>query len=288
MKKLVLKYLPILLALIIAFAGYFTLSSYSRNRSEYAVVSFNSKALSLDLTVSQTGFVVKVMPANVDSQEKLAEFDIKGMNIADAISELSDEAEKNETIFVGVYVNEDEDIEPEDLKSLLDIACSKLSVSCVAAYGTYENYDSQRSVAYKQTIGMVSFIKDYADLLYSELSIYIDTLYVYDMEPYDIAFYAEYIYEKNEIENYKELLSIDLSHYKKERDFLSVEEAQDQMLKFIQEVFVDEAEDLYYVGYQIDRGYLAHAFKFRVNGENRVALVNVYNGSTTEYFLDDY
>ena len=110
MKKLVLKYLPIPLALILAVLCSISLSSYNKNRSEYAIVSYESNAVALDLTVSHTGIVVKIIPPNIENQENAENIDLKGKHIADAVYELSLLAEEGESVFVSAYINEEQKI----------------------------------------------------------------------------------------------------------------------------------------------------------------------------------
>ena len=290
MKKLVLKYLPIPVALILAVLCSLTLSSYNKNGSEYAIVSYEANAVALDLTVSQTGMVVKIVPPSLEIQESMNELDldIKGKHISDALKVLSELADENETVFVSAYINEEEDIDAEEMKALVKTAVSKLECAYFSAYGTYESYDLQRAITYKKTIGKVTYVKFFADTVYDEIALYIDSYRLYDINAYDLGAYFEYICEKNEFEDKNTLFRCDASNIAEESDRLSMEDSQALALAHIRNVYEDDPEAFSYSGYSIDYGYLAHAFDFRYNGENREIHVNTKTGESMENFLDDY
>ena len=287
MKKLVLKYLPIPLALILALVGAFTLFSLTSNRYEYATVSYASRVISVDMSVSNNGTVVKVIPADNKSNEALVNFKLDGMHVSDAVVLLSGVAEENETVYVGAYIHEDREVEGSEMKTMLDSACSKIEVSCLGTYGVYNGFDFKRAVSYDQTIGKITYASHYADTVTQEFSLYMDSYLIYAADPYEMMLYAKYVGESIG-KDAEELFSSDFSHVKNNVTHISEDEAKALSFEFLETTLNWKPDSLSFAGFRFDEGDLGYAFNFRYNGENRVTFVDVVNGSVREYFLDDY
>jgi len=288
MKKLVLKYLPVPIALVLALACILTLSHFKRNNSEYAIISYASRAISLDITVAENGNTIKTVPSNLESNEAVKSFDLNGKQISDVLLELSATAEDNETVFVGAYVHEDTETDPEGLKVILEKACASLTVSYLGAYGTYSNYDNQRAISYNRTIGKMAYSSRYADTVTEELHQYMDSYLIYDSDPYEMAFYAKYMCEKNGVENAEELFSSDFSHINADVKHITKEEARAIADDFLKKSVSEDITDIYEADIRFDEGDLGYSFNFRYNGENRMVFVDVVDGSAREYYADDY
>lgn len=287
MKKLVLKYWPIPVALILAIVCSVCLSDYNKNRSEYAIVSYDSVAVAADISVSKTGKVVKVMPSDVESNEKLAEIDMVGNDIADAILRLNEYAQQNETVFVGAYIHEDTKVAPEDMKPILDMACSKLSASYLGTYGVYTSYDAQRSVSYNRTVGKLTYTKFYSNVFTNSLGQYMDSYLIYDSDPFEMVFFAKYLAAQRGVDNLDELFATNFSTVTASVNHIAEQEARNIATEFLRTTLAWEPDNLSPFSYRFDEGDLGYAYTFRYNGENRVVFVDVVNGSAREYYSDD-
>ena len=287
MKRLVLKYLPIPIAIALALICFFTLSDFIANKYEYAIISYASRAASADISVSNNGVVVKIIPVDSESNDAISKLELEGMHISDALVQLSSLAEENETVYVGAYIHEDAEVEPSEMKPLLEEAISKLEVSCLGSYGVYDAYDMKRANSYNRTIRKMAFMSKYADTVTETLNFYMDSYLIYEGDPFEIAFYANYVASVVE-KNAEELFDAILTHVTAKSNHISYEEAKALSIEFLQQTLNWTPEALADEGYRFDEGDLGYAFGFRFNGENRVTFVDVVDGSVREYFVDDY
>lgn len=287
MKKLILKYLPIPLALLVALACSLTLSHYEKNRFEYAMVSYSSNAISLDISVSLTGRIVKVVPADDKSSDEVDTMRFDDMHVSDLLLNLSALAEEGETVFVGVYVIEESEIECEELKPILKEATSKLEVSHLGAYGYYSGYDTKRAISYKKPIGRMAFSTFYGDTFYDELGEYVDSYLTYGVDPFELALYAEFMFDQHDDVNVEEVLRMDLSGVKTETPKIDKATAEKLALDHVKSSTENENANVYFSGYYFTDCNLNYCFEFEYGSDSMYALVDLSDGTVTEHYAED-
>lgn len=290
MKKLVLKYLPIPVALLLSLCCVLTLSNYNNNSSEYAVVSFQSNAVAADIYVSKTGKILNVVPSDQKSDETLQTLSLNKINIADAMPSLVDLVAEDETILLGVYANENAPSDVEILKSILGKASKNITKSCLSTYGTYSAYELERAINGNYPIVRISYTTFIADTILAMTGEYIDSYSMLRSDPYEIYFYAEYSAKSADIleEEMEERFNSDFSKIIKKDFKISESEAYALAVDYLESTSMGDATDLSDMYFRFDDGQICYAYDYHYDGEDHVIVVNSTNANLSDHYYDEF
>ncbi len=196
-KETVLKYLPLLLALVLVLGCSVTLSVYDEKYAEYAVVSVSVSNIELDLTVSKTLKVVdieKISEACGEHSETLEE--LENMQLDLAVRFLSEKFGSDKTIFVAASAHEESEIPLEELKSLSENATKGLTCGYVSAFAHYTDEDNARINTYGCGVGSVAWTRTFSEYCRDVFGVYIESFYSGNTNPTYIGYYINYVDEK--------------------------------------------------------------------------------------------
>lgn len=290
MKKLVLKYLPLPIALVLALCCVLTLFDYNNNSSQYAVVSFQSQLCSADIYVSKTGRILNVVPSDQESNENFSELSLVKSNISDALTVLMSFVGDDETAMLGVYANEETPYEVEILKSILDKASLGITKSCLCTYGTYSAYELERAIKNNFPIVRISYTTAVADTVLAMTGEYLDSYSMLRTDPYEIYRYAEYSAKlagvpENEIglrfsSDFSKIIHKDFN--------ISESEALGIALGFLSDIYGDSIPTLSEMYFRFDDGHICYAYNYDYDGDDHVVVVNAADGRTSDHYYDEF
>lgn len=286
MKKLILKYLPIAIALLLVGACFLSLSIYKSNYAEYAVFSYSSDKYSYDMKISSSGRISSLEAVNrISFEEKDNVKEVIGMDIADAAAFL-EKTLNDSIVFISVTAAAKNELPLEELKAFAERASSALTVSHITAYGNYEESDMNRVNAFEVSLGRISTINDFADYCTEHIrGCYIDSYSAAPADLESLAYYVSYIRSEVLTPELAEGIHIDTSHVKFRTAYITVEEAQNLIDEGSETWFGEKVDDFEYKGVSFSNGHLRYKFTTLFYGYESYVYVDMSDGVV--YFDDE-
>jgi hypothetical protein len=285
MKKIVLKYLPIAIALLLVGGCFLSLNIYKKNYAEYAVFSYSSDKYSYDMKISESGKITSLEAANRLSYENADSVKrVIGMDVSDAAAFL-EETLGDRIVIVTVTAAEKNEIPTEKLKELVERASSALTISHISAYGDYTESNMNRVNTFELSLGRIATITVFANYCSQNIAnCYVDS---YAASPADLESLAYYVnYVKNEVLTEEQAANIllDTSKVSFTTEYVTVEDAQKLIDKGSETWYGEPVDDFKYVGISFDSGKLKHKFSTFFYGYESHVYVSMEDGVV---FFDD-
>ena len=286
MKKIILKYLPIGIALLLVGACLLTLNIYKNNFAEFAVFSWSGDKYSFDMKISPSGKILTVEGLNRASYEELdAAEAVVGMDVAKAAAYLEANFEDG-TVFVTVVAAEKTETDQEILKQLAYRASDAVTKSHVVAYGNYTEIHVNRTNTFEMSLGRISTVSDFADLCTKKIeNCYLD---VYSACPAPIdnfVYYVNNVRSEHLSEEDGALIKIDTSRASYDLKFISKEDAKKIIIEGSDLWYGEDVGDFEYHGISFSFGQLRYKFATSYYGYESYVYVDMMNG--TVYFDEE-
>lgn len=280
MKKYVIKYLPIGLALLLTLACFITLTVYDSNFAEYAVVSFSDGTYEIDMKISESLNVINVTSADGEAYQKNELIQsVKGMKVDEAVYELRELLGTTSTLFVSAVAQEESGVELETLKQISETAVSELEGNYISAYAYYADTDATRVDSMKTTLGKIAWTTYFIDVCEEQLDLaYFDSYLVIPAEPCQLAYYVNYL--NSDVIDAEKTIDFQLNTDAAEFSFdvISEQEATDIIEANAESWYGEEVNDFTCCGIVFTRGKLQYEFSTFVYGYESFAHVNVITG----------
>ena len=285
MKKIIIKYLPIAIALLLVGACILSLNIYKGSFAEYAVFSYSTNTYSFDMKISASGRVISLDAVNRKSFEiKDSVTRVVGMNVADAAAFLEETLDDDIAIVavIGAVKNE---LPEEKLRELAYSASDALTGSHLVAYGNYSESDMNRVNAFEVSLGRIATVTTFASFCTQNVpNCYIDT---YDASPADLESLAYYVnYVKNEVvsEDKRDGVLIDTSKVIFTATYKPLDEAKALIDSQSETWFGEPVDDFIYQGISFTNGNLRYKFTTMFYGYESYVYVGMLDGIV---FFDD-
>lgn len=279
MKKLILKYLPIAIALLLVGACFLALNIYKGSFAEYAVFSYSGNSYSFDMNISASGRVISLDALNRSSFEiKDSVRSVMGMDIADAAAYL-EETLKEEIAFVSVTGAEKNELPAGKLRELAYRASDALKGSHLVAYGGYVESDMNRVNTFELSLGRIATITDFADYCAENIeNCYVDTYAVAPADLESLAYYVNYIKNEALAEDKRDGVLIDTSHVVFKTAYITVDEARALIDEGSEKWYGEKVDDFVYSGIAFNNGELRYKFTTNYYGYESYVYVSMTDG----------
>ncbi len=276
MKKIILKYFPIAVALVLLITCISLVKSYEGKFTEYCVISYADSNAACDITVSSTGYVIEYTPANKLSNKYLLSHDITGRNVDEVVADLAEAAPENDTVFIGAYYREDSEGEDSVVKDIVTLAASKIPQSKIITHGAYAEKDSIRAMSGEVTVGQSMFIKAFSEVynIYTS-DAYLDEYFLYAADFHDMVIFLQYLSSENEGFTFAEELHLDLSAFKERGSYISLDSAVDYAISGSTNFFGELVENMEYMGLSFEEGKISYFFSCFVGDSTMKTYFNV-------------
>lgn len=279
MKKMVVKYLPIAIALVLVGACILSVNIYNGSFAEYAVFSYSSDTYSFDMKISASGRVITLDAVNRESYEiKDTVSAVVGKDIADAASFL-EETLKDDIAMVTVMGAEKNEIPEEKLRELAYRAADALNGSHIVSYGNYTESDANRVNAFEISLGRIAAVTSFANYCTDNIpGCYIDS---YSASPADLESLAYYVnYVKNEViaEDLRNGIMIDPSRVTFKASYITPDTAKELIDEGSETWYGELVDDFTYNGISFSNGHLRYKFTTFFYGYESYVYVNMTDG----------
>jgi hypothetical protein len=285
MKKIILKYLPIAIALLLVGACFLTLSIYKGSFAEYAVFSYSSNTYSFDMNVSSSGKIISLEAQNRKSYEiKESVKKVMGMDIADAAAFLY-QTLNDEIVMVTVTGAEKNELPSERLSELAYRASDSISGNHIVAYGNYNETDMNRVNTFEVSLGRIAVATDFAEYCTQNVeNCYVDSYSVSPADLESLAYYVNYMRDDILPEELRGGILIDTSHVVFKSSYISVDDAKDIVYAESESWYGDHVSDFEYKGITFNSGKLKYKFTTFYYGYESYVYVGMVDG---DVFFED-
>ena len=285
MKKLILKYLPIAIALVLVGVCFISLNIYNSFYAEYAVFSYSSDTYSYDMIISASGKITSVDALNrVSYENKDNVKSVVGMDIADAAAFLQ-ETLGDSIVFVAVTGAQKNELPLDELSAFAERASSALGISHLSAYGYYAESDMNRVNTFELSLGRIAAITDFADFCSQNVEgCYLDS---YAASPADLESFAYYVnYMKTNVfsEEQNASVLIDVSNVDFKTEYITADAAKKMVDEGSETWYGEPITDFEYKGISFDNGKLRYKFTTFFYGYESYVYVSMTDGVV---FFDD-
>lgn len=285
MKKIILKYLPIAIALLLVGACFLSLNVYKKNYAEYAVFSYSSDRYSYDMKISESGKITTLEAANRLSYEnKDSVKRVIGMDVGDAAAFLEKTLEDSIAI-VAVTAAQKNEIPAEKLKAFVERASSALTISHISAYGDYTESHMNRVNTFELSLGRIATITAFADYCSQNIeNCYVDSYAASPAELESLAYYVNYVKSEILTEEQATNILIDTSKVSFKTEYITVDSAQKLIAEGSETWYGEPVDDFKYEGISFDTGKLRYKFTTFFYGYESYVYVSMSDGVV---FFDD-
>ncbi len=274
------KYLPPVIALVLAIACWLTLLVYDKNFYEHTTLSVTMGEYEFELALSRSNKVVSIRPMNKKAFDAEDEFKYaKGKDSSLALRFFSDKLVTEGTLMYVVTAGEDSEISIEELKQTADEAAKELDGNFLYAYTHHTLDDVSEASGLDSSVGKIAFSRYLAKLSEAEADIYVGRHSIISARPDFIAYFVHYMKANLLPEEKHSLIYANAENAKPSFDIISEEDAYNSLVKNSADFYGDTVDDFEFPVILLSSGELRYRFTTEYYGYQTYAYVNIITGS---------